>query len=63
MLKIVSENFIHALLLFLGLFLKISRCVPLKSYKYKLLKLNEIKTHSEQQIAQTYIDKFLVTDS
>ena len=30
MLKIVSENFIHALLLFLGLFLKISRWVPLK---------------------------------
>ena len=28
MLKIVSENFIHALLLFLGLFLKISRWVP-----------------------------------
>ena len=31
MLKIVSENFIHALLLFLGLFLKISRWVPLNS--------------------------------
>ena len=31
MLKIVSENFIHALLLFLGLFLKISRWVPLHS--------------------------------
>ena len=30
MLKIVSENFIHALLLFLGLFLKISRWVPLE---------------------------------
>ena len=29
MLKIVSENFIHAFLLFLGLFLKISRWVPL----------------------------------
>ena len=29
MLEIVSENFIHALLLFLGLFLKISRWVPL----------------------------------
>ena len=29
MLKIVSENFIHDLLLFLGLFLKISRWVPL----------------------------------
>ena len=29
MLKIVSENFIHALVLFLGLFLKISRWVPL----------------------------------
>ena len=27
--KIVSENFIHALLLFLGHFLKISRWVPL----------------------------------
>ena len=35
----------------------------MKSYKYKLLKLNEIKTHSEQQVAQTYVDKFLVTDS
>ena len=35
----------------------------LKSYKYKLLKLNEIKTHSEQQVAQTYVAKFLVTDS
>ena len=32
MLKIVSENFIHALLLFLGLFLKISRWVPLRSF-------------------------------
>ena len=32
MLKIVSENFIHALLLFLGLFLKISRWVPLHTY-------------------------------
>ena len=30
MLKIVSEIFIHALLLFLGLFLKISRWMPLK---------------------------------
>ena len=29
MLKIVSENFIYALLLFLSLFLKISRWVPL----------------------------------
>ena len=29
MLKIVLENFIHALLLLLGLFLKISRWVPL----------------------------------
>ena len=29
MLKIVSESCIHALLLFLGLFLKISRWVPL----------------------------------
>ena len=28
--KIVSENFIHALLLFLGLFRKISRWVPLR---------------------------------
>ena len=28
-----------------------------------LIKLNEIKTHSEQQVAQPYIDKFLVTDS
>ena len=31
MLKIVSENFTHALLLFLGLFLKISRWVPLQT--------------------------------
>ena len=31
MLKIVSENFIQALLLFLGLFLKISRWVPLNT--------------------------------
>ena len=29
MLKIASESFTHALLLFLGLFLKISRWVPL----------------------------------
>ena len=29
MLKMASESFIHALLLFLGLFLKISRWVPL----------------------------------
>ena len=36
MLKIVSENFIHALLLFLGLFLKISRWVPLVS-KFKMI--------------------------
>ena len=32
MLKIVSENFIYALLLFLGLFLKISRWVPLSVF-------------------------------
>ena len=31
MLKIVSENFIHALFFFLGLFLKTSRWVPLNS--------------------------------
>ena len=31
MLKIVSENFIHALLWFLSLFLKISRWVPLNT--------------------------------
>ena len=31
MLKMASESFIHALLLFLGLFLKISRWVPLNS--------------------------------
>ena len=30
MLKMASESFIHALLLFLGLFLKISRWVPLQ---------------------------------
>ena len=35
MLKIVSENFIHALLLFLGLFLKISRWVPLNMLALK----------------------------
>ena len=35
----------------------------LKSYEYKLVKLNEIKTHSQQQNAQTYIDKLLMTDS
>ena len=35
MLKIVSENFIHALLLLLGLFLEISRWVPLSiSFRY-----------------------------
>ena len=34
-LKIVSENFIHALLLFLCLFLKISRWVPLIKHKRK----------------------------
>ena len=34
MLRIVSENFIHALLLFFGLFLKISRWVPLKMVKF-----------------------------
>ena len=37
MLKIVSENFIHALLLFLGLFLKISRWVPLSNYAHCVL--------------------------
>ena len=31
MLKMASESFIHALLLFLGLFLKISRWVPLQT--------------------------------
>ena len=36
LLKIVSENFIHALLLFLGLFLKISRWVPLLYYDLQL---------------------------
>ena len=39
MLKIVLENFIHALLLFLGLFLKIFRRVPLfLGYKKKKFK-------------------------
>ena len=45
MLKIVSENFIHALLVFLGLFLKISRWVPLCSFvteKAPLLGLKQI---------------------
>ena len=40
-----------------------NRSISFESYEYKLVKLNEIKTHSEQQDAQTYIDKFLVTDS
>ena len=32
MLEMTSETFIHALLLLLGLFLKISRCLPLNLY-------------------------------
>ena len=40
MLKIVSENFIHALLLFLGPFLKISRWVPLYSDLYEIVHPN-----------------------
>ena len=40
-----------------------NRSISFQSYEYKLVKLNEIKTHSEQQDAQMYIDKFLVTDS
>ena len=43
MLKIVSENFIHALLLFLGLFRKISRWVPLRiNFRFRgdLLQIN-----------------------
>ena len=43
MLKIVSENFIHALLLFLGLFLKISRWVPLIEYRPKPSFLNALQ--------------------
>ena len=41
MLKIVSENFIHALLLFLGLFLKISRWVPLFIKRKETLKFRK----------------------
>ena len=37
MLKMASETFIHALLLFLGLFLKISRWVPLMSISESLI--------------------------
>ena len=44
MLKIVSENFIHALLLCLGLFLKISRWVPLKKHMRKLCINGKIST-------------------
>ena len=36
MLKMASESFIRALLLFFGLFLKISRWVPLKTEPYKM---------------------------
>ena len=32
MLKTASESFIHALMLFLGLFLKIPRCVPVSFF-------------------------------
>ena len=46
MLKIVSENFIHALLLFLGLFLKISRWVPLKRLG-KIIRENAFKQKKE----------------
>ena len=51
MLKIVSENFIHALLLFLGLFLKISRWVPLNAhYAYRNLEyfIEDIKMRRSQ---------------
>ena len=37
MLKMASESFIHALLLFLGLFLKISRSVPLNCVLHLVL--------------------------
>ena len=45
MLKMASETFIHASLLFLGLFLKISRCVPLirsqLSFNYLLVECRQ----------------------
>ena len=40
MLKMASKSFIHALLLFLGLFLKISRWVPLYSDLYEIVHPN-----------------------
>ena len=50
MLKIVSKNFIYALLLFLGLFLKIFRWVPLhintliRSYKIGVLRVSRLSS-------------------
>ena len=49
MRKIVSENFIHSLLLFLGLFLKISRWVPLY-FKQNNSKQKKKKNQSTQPL-------------
>ena len=52
MLKIVSENFIHALLLFLGLFLKISRWVPLPNLHGEFSnEPRELEWHNGKQIS------------
>ena len=49
-LKMASESFIHALLLFLGLFFKISRWVPLYIlFAYNLI-IGRCKTASQNQL-------------
>ena len=50
MLKMASGSFIHALLLFLGLFLKISRWVPLK-----LLCLHSSNNRPKTLIIEMYL--------
>ena len=48
MLKLASESFIHALLLFLGLVFKISHRVPLKFYSFVSNSLSYI-CHTQKQ--------------
>ena len=58
MLKIVSENFIHALLLFLGLFLQISRWVPLAIVSQRQDDTQEGDVDHMLTCGESVLDKF-----
>ena len=57
MLKIVSENFIHALLLFLGLFLKISLWVPLKVFIHLIVSFDKLAFSNKLKYVKSPISK------